>query len=70
MSPQLIDVKHATNLKANNLFVFPILQSPHDVTLIFRICHLHTAWEFLHGNGGSERPEAWHGQLLHWHTPA
>ena len=43
-----------------NIFVFPILQSPHNVALIFRTCQLHTAWEFLHSNGGSERPAAWH----------
>ena len=50
-----------------NVFVFPILQSPHDVALIFQTCQLPTDWEFLHGNGGSERPAAaWHGQLLHW----
>ena len=46
--------------------MFPILQSPHDVALIFQTCKLHTAWEFLHGNGGSERPAAWHGQLMQW----
>ena len=49
------------------VFVFPILQSPHDVALIFWTGQLHTAWEFLHGNGGSERPAAWHG---HWATAA
>ena len=48
------------------VLAFPILQSPRDVALIFRTCQLHTAWELLHGNGGSERPAAWHGQLLHW----
>ena len=36
------------------VFIFPILQSPHDVALIFRTCQLHTAWELLHENGGSE----------------
>ena len=46
--------------------MFSILQSPHDVALIFRTCQLHTALEFLHGNGGSEHPADWHGQLLHW----
>ena len=39
----------------------PILKSPHDVALI----QLHTAWELLHGIGGSEHLAAWHGQL-HW----
>ena len=34
--------------------MFPILQSPHDVALIFRKCQLHTTWEFLLENGGSE----------------
>ena len=48
------------------VFVFPIRQSPHDVALIFRICQLHKAREFLHENGGSEGPAAWHGQLQHW----
>ena len=47
------------------VFVFPILQSPHDVALIFRTCQLHTALEFQHENGGSEHPAAWHGQM-HW----
>ena len=28
------------------VFVFPILQSPHDVALIFRTCQLHTAENF------------------------
>ena len=42
------------------VFVFPILQSPHDVALIFRTCQLHTAWELLHENGGNERQAAWH----------
>ena len=45
--------------------MFPILQSPHDVALIFRTCQLHTAWELLHENGGNERQAAWHGKL-HW----
>ena len=49
-----------------DVFVFPILQSPPDVALIFRTCQLQTACEFLHENGGSERLAAWHGQLLHW----
>ena len=40
--------------------MFPILQSHCDVALIFRKCQLHTAWEFLHENDGSERPAAWH----------
>ena len=40
--------------------MFPILQSPHDVALIFRTCQLHTAWELLHENGGNERQAAWH----------
>ena len=43
------------------VFVFPILQSPHDVALIFRTCPLHTAWEFPQENGGSELLAAWHG---------
>ena len=47
------------------VFLFPILQSPHDVALILPTCQLHAAWEFLHDNGGNERPAAWHGQLLH-----
>ena len=47
------------------VIVFPILQSPPDERLIFRKCQLHTAWEFLHYNGGSEHLRAWHGQL-HW----
>ena len=47
------------------VFVFPILQSPHNVALIFRTCQLHTAWELLHENGGSERQAARPGQL-HW----
>ena len=46
--------------------MFPILHSPHDVALIFWTCQLHNAWEFLHENGGSEQPAAWHGQLLHY----
>ena len=45
------------------VFVYPILQSPHGVTLIFRTCQLHTAWELLNENGGSERQAAWHGRL-------
>ena len=45
--------------------IIPILQSPHDVALIFRTCHLHTAWELLHENGGSEHQAGWYGQL-HW----
>ena len=52
------------------VFVFPILQYPHDVPLIFWTCQLHTAWDFLHGNGGSERQAAWHGQLLGVVCPA
>ena len=42
------------------VFVFPILHSPHDVALIFRTCQLYTAWELLHENGGNERQAAWH----------
>ena len=42
------------------VFVFPLLQSPHDVARIFRTCQLHTAWDFLHENGGSERQAACH----------
>ena len=45
--------------------MFPILMSPQHVALIFQTCQLHTVWELLHENGGSERPAAWHGQL-HW----
>ena len=37
------------------VFVFSILQSPHDVALILRTCQFHTAWELLHENGGNER---------------
>ena len=48
------------------VFMSPILNSPHDMALIFRTYQLHTAWEFLHGNGGSEHPATWQGQLLHW----
>ena len=48
------------------VIVFPILQSPPDERLIFRTCQLHTAWEFLHGNGGSERPAPWHA-FVHSH---
>ena len=40
--------------------MFPFLQSPHDVALIFRTCQLHTAWELLHQNGGNERQAAWY----------
>ena len=43
------------------VFVFPILQSPHYAALIFRTGLLHTAWEILHENGGSERQAAGHG---------
>ena len=46
--------------------MFPILQSQHGVALILWTCQLHTAWELLHGNVGSEHQAAWHGQLLHW----
>ena len=42
------------------VIVFPMLQLPHDVAMIFWTCQLHTAWEFLHENGGSECPAAWH----------
>ena len=44
---------------------FSILQSPHNVALIFRTCQLHTAWELLTENGSNERQAAWHGKL-HW----
>ena len=37
------------------VIAFSILQSPHDVALIFRTCQLHTAWELLYENGGNER---------------
>ena len=47
------------------VFVFPILQSPHDVVLIFRTCQPHTAWKLLHENGGNERQAALHWKL-HW----
>ena len=50
------------------VFVFPILQSPHDVALIFRTCQLHTAWELLHDIGGNERQAEWHGKLR-WQDP-
>ena len=43
----------------------PLGLCPFLVALIFRTCQLHTVWEFLHKNGGSERPAAWHGKL-HW----
>ena len=46
------------------VFVFPILQSPHDVAMIFRTCQLHTGWELLHENYGNECLAAWHGQPL------
>ena len=41
--------------------MFPILQSPHELALIFRTCQHHTAWEFPHENGGSELLAARHG---------
>jgi hypothetical protein len=34
--------------------VFQILQSPPDVAQIFWTCQLHTTWQLLHHNGGSE----------------
>jgi hypothetical protein len=44
------------------VFVFPIVQSPPDVAQIFWTCQLHTAWQLLHGNGGSEHPAvSWAG---------
>ena len=46
------------------VFVFPILQYPHDVALIFRTCQIHTAWEILHENGGNELQVAWHAFVL------
>ena len=49
--------------------MFPILQSPHDVALIFRTCQLHTTWEVLHEYGGSERPTACHAFRGIAHTP-
>ena len=36
--------------------MFPILQSPPDVAQIFWTCQLHTAWQLLHDNDGSEHP--------------
>ena len=42
------------------VFMSPILNSPHDMALIFRTYQLHTAWELLHENGGNERQAAWH----------
>ena len=44
----------------DEVFMFTILQSLHDVALIFRTCQLHTAWKLLHENGGNER-QAGHG---------
>ena len=58
--PRLIGFKAICKALVDKVFMFPILQSPHDVALIFRTCQLHTDWEFLHENGGSERPAAWH----------
>ena len=55
------------------VFVFPILQSPPDVAQIFRTCQLHTAWQLLHDNGGSEHPAvSWGWIIWKWqqrHSP-
>ena len=40
------------------VFGFPILQSPPDVAQVFRTCQLHTAWQLLKENSGSEHPAA------------
>ena len=44
--------------------MFPILQSPPDVAQIFWTCQLHTAWQLLHANGGSEHPAVIWGWII------
>ena len=56
----LIGFKAICTASVDEVFVFPILQSPPDERLFFRTCQLHTAWELLHENGGNERQAAWH----------
>ena len=60
----LIGFKAICIVLVAEVFVFPILQSPHDVALFFRTCQLHTAGEFLHDNGGSERQQPGMGTAL------
>ena len=45
-------------------FVFPILQSSPDVAQIFWTCQLHTTWQLLHHNGGSEHPAVSWGWII------
>ena len=49
---------------SRQVFVFPILQSPPDVAQIFWTCQLHTAWQLLHDNGGSEHPAVSWGWII------
>ena len=58
--PPLIGFEAICIPLVGKVFVFPILQSPHDVAVIFRTCQLHTAWELLHESGGSEHLTACH----------
>ena len=44
--------------------MFPIFQSPPNVAQIFWICQLHTAWQLLHDNGGSEHPAVSWGWII------